>query len=155
MIIKIENNKPVGYPLQESNIKQIFPEVAFPAVLFPSDVEPYGYGMYDFSQQPTNLQRYEKLVEGEPVKDEKGYWRQTWQIVAQSAEEKIETDAKKASEIRFERNRKLALSDWSQLPDAPITQEKRTLYTIYRQALRDVPSQLGFPWDIVWPTLNN
>ena len=54
-----------------------------------------------------------------------------------------------ASEIRAERNRLLAASDWTQVADAPVDQ---AAWATYRQALRDITAQAGFPNDIVWPT---
>jgi hypothetical protein len=54
-----------------------------------------------------------------------------------------------ASEIRAERNRLLAASDWTQLPDVP--DQVRSVWTTYRQALRDITAQLGFPEQINWP----
>lgn len=53
---------------------------------------------------------------------------------------------------RQERNRLLVASDWTQLPDSPISATPRALWASYRQALRDVPSQPGFPDNIIWPT---
>jgi hypothetical protein len=53
---------------------------------------------------------------------------------------------------RARRNRLLFISDWAVLPDAPLTDAKKEEYLVYRQALRDVPEQSGFPDTIVWPT---
>jgi len=50
--------------------------------------------------------------------------------------------------VRAERNARLAASDWTQLADAPINS---VAWANYRQALRDVPAQTGFPWQITWP----
>lgn len=58
------------------------------------------------------------------------------------------TTERLAEIARAERNRLLSASDWTQLPDAPIDQ---AAWTEYRQALRDLPSQAGFPADITWP----
>jgi len=41
--------------------------------------------------------------------------------------------------VRYLRNRKLAESDWTQMPDAPLTEQEKADFTVYRQALRDVP----------------
>lgn len=54
------------------------------------------------------------------------------------------------SDIRSERNAKLAATDWTQAGDVP--QSVKDSYAIYRQALRDVPQQPGFPTDVIWPT---
>lgn len=48
-----------------------------------------------------------------------------------------------------ERNHLLSISDWTQLPDAPTD---KAAWASYRQALRDVTSQAGFPDDVTWPT---
>jgi hypothetical protein len=56
----------------------------------------------------------------------------------------------RASEIRTERNRLLTASDWTQLPD--VLEALRSAWAIYRQALRDIPQQSGFPEHVVWPS---
>lgn len=54
-----------------------------------------------------------------------------------------------AESVRLERQRLLNISDWTQLADVPAeTQEK---WRKYRQALRDVPEQSGFPDNVKWP----
>ena len=53
-----------------------------------------------------------------------------------------------AAAARARRDSLLAASDWSQLPDAPAD---NAAWASYRQALRDVPDQPGFPADIAWP----
>ena len=50
---------------------------------------------------------------------------------------------------RAKRDQLLAACDWSQLPD--VKQELREAYAGYRQALRDIPDQAGFPYEIEWP----
>lgn len=51
------------------------------------------------------------------------------------------------------RNIRLLETDWTQLPDVPLTAEQKSAWATYRQALRDVPSQPGFPANINWPVL--
>jgi hypothetical protein len=55
-----------------------------------------------------------------------------------------------AADVRAERDRLLAASDWTQLPDVP--EATRLAWATYRQALRDVPKQKDFPANVVWPT---
>lgn len=55
-----------------------------------------------------------------------------------------------SSRVREERNAKLAASDWTQALDIP--EATRSAWATYRQALRDIPSQPGFPDVITWPT---
>lgn len=51
--------------------------------------------------------------------------------------------------VRAERERRLAASDWTQLPDIPDVQ--KAAWASYRQALRDITEQPGFPVDVRWP----
>jgi hypothetical protein len=53
-----------------------------------------------------------------------------------------------SAEVRYERDEKLANSDWTQVADAPVNQ---AAWATYRQALRDIPLQAGFPWNVTWP----
>jgi len=53
-----------------------------------------------------------------------------------------------ADEARTQRNALLSGSDWTQVPDAPVDQ---AAWAEYRQALRDLPQQAGFPTEITWP----
>lgn len=54
-----------------------------------------------------------------------------------------------AEQIRAERDALLVASDWTQVADAPVDQQA---WATYRQALRDIPQQPGFPTDVIWPT---
>jgi hypothetical protein len=53
--------------------------------------------------------------------------------------------------LRANRNQRLSQSDWTQLADAPLTQEQKNAWAAYRQALRDVPSSASTPEEVVWP----
>jgi hypothetical protein len=66
----------------------------------------------------------------------------------QEAEYKAMKDAEQAKSVRASRNDKLKECDWTQIADS--TADKQTWAT-YRQALRDVTAQAGFPWTIDWP----
>lgn len=57
-------------------------------------------------------------------------------------------DEMAAKSVRQQRDRLLAETDWMALSDVTLSAEMAS----YRQALRDVPSQAGFPHTIVWPT---
>lgn len=71
--------------------------------------------------------------------------------VAQYEAAQAEAAAQMPASVRRERDDKLKETDWTQLPDVP--EAIRNAYTAYRQALRDVPAQEGFPDNIVWPEL--
>jgi hypothetical protein len=61
---------------------------------------------------------------------------------------KATKDAEQSASVRTSRNDKLAACDWTQLADS--TADKPTWAT-YRQLLRDVTVQEGFPWNVTWP----
>ena len=66
----------------------------------------------------------------------------------QEAEYKAMKDADQATSVRASRTQMLKDSDWTQIADS--TADKAAWAT-YRQALRDISSQAGFPWTIDWP----
>jgi hypothetical protein len=57
-------------------------------------------------------------------------------------------DAEQAKSVRNSRTEKLKDCDWTQIADS--TADK-TAWATYRQALRDITGQAGFPWTITWP----
>ncbi len=70
-----------------------------------------------------------------------------------------------SEEARFERLRsgrdqRLAATDYLLMPDYPLSDDQRIILQVYRQALRDLPSQEGAPWDggaedTPWPEIPN
>ena len=72
------------------------------------------------------------------------------ELEARDAAYAADADIVKAAKIRTERNLKLTATDWTQAADVP--QSVKDSYAPYRQALRDVPTQSGFPNQVVWPT---
>jgi hypothetical protein len=60
--------------------------------------------------------------------------------------------------VRAERNRRLAACDWTQIPDSPLDAVTRGAWGVYREELRNLPCEAGFPWDgpccpgCPWPT---
>ena len=61
---------------------------------------------------------------------------------------KASKDAEQAKSVRASRDAKLAECDWTQVADAPVD---KAVWATYRQALRDITAQSGFPWTITWP----
>ena len=70
-------------------------------------------------------------------------------------EEELEADRLPVitAQARAQRDNLLADCDWTQVLDAPIDSATREAYRAYRQALRDIPDQEGFPDTITWPEL--
>ena len=94
--------------------------------------------------QPT---RYQTAFR-DGVEEINGKWYTKYSVADMDDEAKAAADANQATSIRNERNRKLSETDWrfrSDLTPSPA-------WIDYCQALRDLPTQSGFPWDVTWPT---
>lgn len=55
--------------------------------------------------------------------------------------------------IRAERDRRIAATDYTQMPDSPLTAEQRQAFAAYRQALRDIPQDHESPDAVAWPVI--
>ena len=62
-----------------------------------------------------------------------------------------EYDTVLAASARQKRDRLIATTDYLVTPDYPIESDRLAKVKIYRQALRDIPEQSGFPRTITWP----
>ena len=62
-----------------------------------------------------------------------------------------EYDTVLAASARQKRDRLIAVTDYLVTPDYPISDDRLAKVKIYRQALRDIPEQSGFPRTITWP----
>lgn len=61
------------------------------------------------------------------------------------------TDEELSTQARTERDRKIAKTDYYMMSDYPSNPQNLEELKVYRQALRDVPKQEGFPMDVRWP----
>ena len=95
--------------------------------------------------QPTRYQ----LSFADGVELINGKWFTKWSVADMSAEAIAAKDAEQAASMRKQRDEKLAECDWTQVDDAPVN---KAAWATYRQALRDVTTQEGFPWTITWPS---
>ena len=78
-----------------------------------------------------------------------GKWFTKWSLKNMDAEAIAAKDAEQAASMRKQRDEKLAECDWTQVDDAPVN---KAAWATYRQALRDITTQEGFPWTITWPS---
>jgi len=148
MFALIENGAVKQYPYSINDIKRANLNTSFPADVSDTLMAEYGAMRVYFATQPT-LSDTQVLVEDTPVFDvDAQRWTQVWQVREMTTEEVTQRFDNAASAIRQQRDSKLAESDWTQLADSTVD---KSAWATYRQALRDVPSQTGFPWDITWP----
>ena len=96
----------------------------------PPPIDGYNYSQGDITQQD-------------------GVWTASWvQIPNPNRDRAMQA---RSSSVRSARNAALAECDWTQLADASLTEEQRTAWGAYRQALRDLTTQQKFPWVVDWP----
>lgn len=125
--------------------RALFPNTSF------TNAGPSDEFLADNSALKVNLfkpydQATEKLVSCDPYIE--GDWVYTVEVESLTPEDIAARTASEAAKVRAERNQRLSACDWTQLPDAPVD---RDVWAAYRQALRDVSLQPGFPWTIEWP----
>lgn len=102
---------------------------------------------------------YQYVARNGVVQDAKGNWVTAWEVREMFSTDEDGTKAEKeaayqagldeavAKGIRTERGRLLAETDWMALSDVVMSPEM----TAYRQALRDITAQAGFPHNVIWP----
>ena len=142
-IAKIENNAVT----EIGDYREMFPEVSFPASGPDTDF------MADKGCLPVNLylehdQSTQKLESTDPYIQSGNVY--TIKVVDRTAEDLAAQLASVASGVRATRDALLAACDWTQVADAPVD---KAVWNTYRQALRDVPIQEGFPTTVTWPTM--
>lgn len=73
------------------------------------------------------------------------------QKAARKAEREAKVKADRMRQFRKRRGEKLAECDWTQMPDSPLSAEKKAAWAAYRQALRDVPETVNADGWVTWP----
>ena len=153
MLIQLDNGIPVGHPVDEKNFRMLFKNTSFPDFLTPDVVESFGFGVYEFTRAP-DPKRFTKVVEGIPAKADNGIYYQTWKLVAMTETEIEAVTKEREAEVRSDRNMKLYMCDWTQLNDVSenFSDDFVNAWQDYRNQLRKITDQDGFPWDVEWPT---
>ena len=157
-------NRTTGAVITDSQFRSEHPGTSFPRVLTPDILASFDYDPilegpqaqttppYQISVrdgiEEVNGQWFTKYIAGPVFKD----YTDDEGVVHTAAEQWeaycLQKDNEQAANVRADRNRRLAECDWTQLADAPVD---HTAWAAYRQDLRDVTAQAGFPWTITWP----
>lgn len=140
-------NRTTGVVITDSQLRSDNPNTSFPQVLTPEIIDSFGYDPVLEGPQPTLTPPYQ-YAQRDGVVEVKGQWFTKYIAVTPDDEAKARMDAEQATRVRTDRNKRLSDCDWTQLPDAPVDAAE---WAAYRQDLRDVTSQTGFPWTITWP----
>lgn len=144
MYARIENSAVAAYPV---DLRREHPNTSFPWDWPGGEVEGVTYALVvptDVPQVPYT----QNFQEGTPAPRD-GRWYQSWAVTDATPEQIAARTDQRGVEVRADRNHRLSMCDWTQLPDAPTD---TAAWAAYRQLLRDLPSQAGFPWEVVWPT---
>ena len=106
----------------------------------------YQYSQYDGIEQ-IDGKWYTKYILG-PIFTDTTQDGVTTTAAEAEAAYKAMKDAEQAANVRTSRNDLLAKCDWTQIADSTVN---KPVWATYRQALRDVTAQDGFPWSVTWP----
>lgn len=132
--------------VNQSQIRSSFKNVSFPQIITDDLLQEFQIFPVAEVTKPT-VDYTKNVSEGEPVNSD-NHWEQTWVVTEATAEEIQERTNFQASLVRNQRNQLLSASDWTQLADAPVDS---LTWAVYRQGLRDITTQTGFPWEVTWP----
>ena len=138
--------KETGAVITESEFRALHPNTGFPSQLTEQIINAFG-GDIVFEGPQAQPTRYQ-IGFRDGVELVNGKWFTKYSVADLDDDAIAAKDAEQAKAIRTQRNQLLAESDWTQLADAPVD---KTIWSVYRQSLRDISSQKGFPWDVVWP----
>jgi hypothetical protein len=135
----------INYPYSISQLRASFPHSFLPAQL--TDEALVQWDMYVVLPTPMPNDYTKNITEGTPVLTD-GVYCQNW---IQTNATQSEIDYRIENQwftVRQTRNELLTECDWTQLADIP--SETKTIWSDYRQSLRDITSQTN-PFSITWP----
>lgn len=146
MFAIVENGLVRQYPFTESDLRNKHPNVSFPEVIDDATMAAFGAQKVCQTERPPFDPDTQVLFESLPVFDEPSQeWRQVWAV-------RDFTEAEKDNQsyvVRNHRNQRLSETDWTQCKDIP--DSVSSAWVAYRQALRDITKQPGFPLKVDWP----
>ena len=135
-----------GAVMFEDEFRKLFPNTSMPQQLSEELINDFGADVVleGPQAQPTRYQ----VGFRDGVEQIDGKWYTKYSVVDMEQEAIAAKDAEQAKSVRDQRNTKLKDSDWTQVADAPVD---KAAWATYRQALRNITTQEGFPWTIDWP----
>ena len=161
MNIRIQST---GELVSEQAFRAMFPNTSMPRPLTEAIINSFGGDVVFEGPQATGGTVYQ-YSQGAGVEQVDGKWYTKYVLgpvftdttaddgtVVTAAENeaayKAMKDAEQAKSVRTTRGEKLKDTDWTQVADAPVD---KAAWATYRQALRDITAQQGFPWNVTWP----
>jgi len=147
MQILAPNGTAETYPYSIGQLRKDNPQVSFPKN--PTDTLLASYNVFPVTatERPVYDTITQNLTEGTPSRTE-GVWTQVWVVSEATPDEVTQRTSDLASSARSQRDNLLSQTDWMAMSDNTVTPE----WASYRQALRDVTAQPGFPFAVEWPS---
>lgn len=139
MRIKLTNGTPVIYTLGQ--LRRDNPQTSFPKAIPDEMLATYDVYSCTRFERPAYDHLTEQCFDAGFKQDAEGNWVQGYSV------EPVEQEVAERN-IREHRDGLLQDTDWMALSDNTMTPEWAT----YRQALRDITAQAGFPNTVTWPT---
>ena len=156
-----------GEVVSEQQFRKSYPYTSFPTVLTPAILDGFGVDPVFEGPQSQTTPPYQ-YSQRDGVVEVDGKWYTHYiagpvfqdyvddEGVTHTASEQYEAycfdkDAQQGQVVRDDRNKRLAECDWTQLADSPLSPDDKLAWQLYRETLRMVPEQPGFPWEIQWP----
>lgn len=149
MFVKITNGQVDQYPYTVGDLRKANPNVSFPRNIPNDTLAQFGVYPVTIAPAPEYNARTHRLVTQQPTQVA-GVWTVTKKAVAKDQAQIDNENAQQEASIRADRDKRLADTDWTQVTDAPVDS---AVWSVYRQSLRDIPLQEGFPWNVVWPEI--
>lgn len=147
MYIRLINNIPVSYTIEK--LRNDEPGISFPDIIPQPLLEQYNVFPVVVSSRPEI--NYDQDATLREAVYENGQWIYHWDIITVDQETLTQRIERQENAVRSERDRLLRDSDWTQAKDIP--DHISSVWQPYRQQLRDVPQQEGFPFNVVWPVV--
>ena len=135
-----------GAVIYESEFRALHPNTSMPQQLSEELLNDFGADVVLEGPQ-ANPTRYQTAF-ADGVEQLDGKWYTKYSVADLDADAIAAKDAEQAKAMRDQRGEKLKDSDWTQVADAPVD---KAVWATYRQALRDITAQSGFPWEVTWP----
>jgi hypothetical protein len=146
MYVKTHNVAVQQYPYSEEELRKDYSQTSFPDTISAALLASYEVFPVKLVAAPA-VDHTKNVVEGIPCEQGQG-WVQTWVVTNATQEEIQERTLQKKADVRAQRDLLLTKSDCTQMLDFKGPSEA---WRPYRQALRDLTSQSGFPWSVSWP----
>lgn len=139
-----------GEVKSQGEIRSLYPNTSFPSQWSTELVEELGLDVVFESPTPSTT-IYQTAYKDGVEQDAQGRWVWKWSISEMSDEAKAAKDAEVAKGVRATRDRLIAETDWIVIKNLELNQNVPGIWEVYRQNLRDVPAQAGFPHNVNWP----